>query len=334
MENQERQLNTTPGVRLAKLGFRSSDGETQIKALLWTPEGTHTPPKAIIQLVHGMAEHIGRYNDFANFLAGQGYAVCAHDMIGHGFSIQDPKKQSCIPLANGKELLIEDIHELRKTVASRYSQQTPYVLFGHSMGSYLLRSYIARHGSGLAGVVLCGTGQLPVAFSWLAHTLAVVMARFKGEDYRSPLLQNMGVGAYAKRIENARTGCDWLSTDEAVVDAYIADPLCGLPFSVGANAALTDITGEVAHASCAAKVPKELPLFFIAGACDPVGDFGKGVRDAASLMQRAGLRQVDVRIYEGMRHEILNETDKQTVYDDVAQWIASVLETAPTKQKG
>lgn len=322
-------LASSPRVKASNLGFLSHDGVTQIKGVMLSPADKRaTSPKAVIQILHGMEEYIGRYAAFATYLAEQGFVVCMADMIGHGRSVASPEKLSCMPIKNGKTVLIEDVHELRKTVSARFSRQTPYFIFGHSMGSLLLRVYMAQYGAGLAGVILSGTSQEPQFMTQFGTAYARMRAFFKGEDYKSATLENLVVGVFEKQIENPRTNLDWLSTDEAVVDAYIADPLCGIPFSAGAHGALTRLAGESARASTAVKVPKDLPAFFVAGALDPVGAKTVGVEKAAALLRNAGLQRVDTKYYDGMRHEILNEPGKKEVYTDILQWIDSVLDKA------
>ncbi len=314
----------TEAVEVVPVGFLSHDGESTIKGSVWRPVEAAgrrgAAPRGVVQIVHGMVEHIGRYDEFARYLVGQGFVVCAEDHIGHGRSVSDASQLGCLPV-DGKEILIEDVHELRKTVTARYSRQTPYILFGHSMGSFISRAYLARHGKGVDAAVLCGTGQQPLALSKAGNALARFLAKRKGPDYRSALVDGMGVGAYAKQVQNPRTPHDWICTDPAVVDAYIADELCGAMFSVGGYAALTDLTAEVATAACAAKVPKDLPVLFVAGAEDPVGACGKGVQAAAEQLRGAGVRDVSVKLYPGMRHEILNEPGKRQVFADVADWM-------------
>ena len=306
------------------IGFLSHDGTSTIKGLVWAPASSQgqraTAPRGVVQIVHGMSEYVGRYDEFARHLVDQGFVVCATDHIGHGKSVASPDKLGCLP-THGKKTLIEDVHELRKTVTSRYSRQTPYVLFGHSMGSFIVRAYLARHGEGVSAAIICGTGQQPLVLSRAGNFLARRLAASKGEDYRSTLLDGMGAGSFAKQIPDARTPFDWIATDPAVVDAYIADELCGAMFSVGGYATLTDLTAEVVTPACAAKVPKELPVLFIAGADDPVGACGKGVRQAADLLRRAGVSDVQMKLYDGMRHEILNEPGRAQVYTDVVTWI-------------
>ena len=169
--------------------------------------------------------------------------------------------------------------------------------------------------------MICGTGNEPVVKSKMGHALASRVAAKQGERTRSNLLHNLADGAFSKDVKNARTPLDWLSTDPAIVDAYIADDLCGQKFTAGAYATLTSLTAEVATLDSALAIPSELPILFVAGALDPVGKKGRGVKSAASLFEKAGIKDVEVRLYKGMRHEILNEPGKQQVYDDVVDWM-------------
>lgn len=313
------------------IDFASHDGKTRINAKLWTSaefgsadkSGTEQP-KAVIQIVHGMAEYIDRYDDFARYLVSQGFVVCAEDHIGHGKSAAGPHEYGHMPAHGGKDILLRDVHSLYRIVSELFPG-VPYVLYGHSMGSFIARSYIARYGDELAACVLSGTGNVPAPLSKLGRTLARILAAVRGETYRSKLIDGMGAGAYGKQIENARTDLDWLSTDPAVVDAYIADEQCGFMFTVGGYATLLDLTAEVVTPVCAERVPKRLPVLLVAGDGDPVGDMGKGVHAAAALLRGVGVRRVDEKIYPGMRHEIHNEVGHERVYDDVARWVESVL---------
>jgi alpha-beta hydrolase superfamily lysophospholipase len=189
------------------------------------------------------------------------------------------------------------------------------------MGSFVVRSYIAACGESLDGAIICGTGHVPTALSSAGNLAARVIGRVRGERYVSKLLGDISIGAYAKAIEDARTPLDWLSHNEQNVDDYIADPQCGFAFSAGGNATLTALTREVCTPTCCARVPHDLPLLYVAGDGDPVGDMGEGVRTAAKMAEDAGSTDVTCIIYEGMRHEILNETDAQRVMEDLATWM-------------
>lgn len=307
------------------VGFLSHDGKSQIRGLVWQPvrsAGSRDAfPRGIVQIVHGMSEYVGRYDDFARFLAGRGFVVCGTDHIGHGKSVAALEELGHMPSRGSKDVLVEDVHQLRLTVAARYSRQTPYILFGHSMGSFIVRSYLTRYGEGVSAAVLSGTGQPPFLMSKAGNLMARRIAAFKGDDYRSTFLDGLGAGAFAKKIPDARTPFDWISADPQVVDSYVADEQCGTMFSAGAYATLTELTAEVVSRRRASKIPHDLPLLFVSGADDPVGDYGKGVHEAAELMRRAGVERVDEIIYPGMRHEILNEPGRMQVYTDVSHWI-------------
>lgn len=312
-------------------GFTSHDGKSRINAKLWTnakfggsEEEGQEKPKGVIQLIHGMSEYIDRYDDFARYLVERGFVVCAEDHIGHGESAASPEQFGHMPAHGGKDVLIGDAHTLYRKVIECFPD-VPYCIYGHSMGSFITRAYIARYGDQLAACVLSGTGNVPAPLSIFGRSLARALAAIKGETYHSKFIDNMGAGGYGKQIENARTPLDWLSTDDAVVDAYIADDKCGFMFSVGGYATLLDLTAEVVTPACAANVPKDLPVFFVAGDGDPVGDMGVGVKAAAQLLRNAGVARVDEKIYPGMRHEIHNEFGHEQVYDDIATWIESVI---------
>ena len=305
--------------------FTSSDGTTPIHAICWLPVGeAAAKPRGIVQLAHGMEEYIARYDDFARFLAGQGFAVCGNDHIGHGESLSAPDRLSYLPV-NGADIMLADMDKLRTQFAARFPEDTPYIMFGHSMGSFATRCYLGRYGKGLAGAIICGTGQVPGAAASLAGWLARRQAKSKGIDSHSSLIQSLADGAYSKQIKDARTPLDWLNTDPAKVDDYIADPLCGVMFNVGGYASLMDLAKEGCSLQCARSAPSGLPILFIAGDEDPVGNNGKGVKAAYENYARASETRPQIKLYKGMRHEILNEPDHEKVYADVLEWLEEVL---------
>ena len=311
--------------------YASNDGKSTVSAKLWTTMDFGSPdepgeatPKGVIQIIHGMAEYIDRYDDLARYMVERGFVVCAEDHIGHGATASSPEEYGHMPINGGKDILLSDVHALYEKVHECFPG-VPYIMYGHSMGSFIARCYIARYGDDLAACVLTGTGNVPAEMSKLGRTLARTLARMRGETYRSKLIDNMGAGAYGKQIENARTDLDWLSTDEAVVDAYIEDEKCGFMFTVGGYATLLDLTAECVTPECAAQVPKTLPILLASGDKDPVGDMGEGVRAAAQLLRFAGVRLVQLKLYPDMRHEIHNEKDHEQVYDDIVSWVEKVL---------
>lgn len=320
-------------MKRSELRYPSADGASCIRALVWEPDAVAAgaPPRAVIQLVHGMAEHVERYERFADVLCAAGYAVCAEDHIGHGGSVAARDGLGHIPLNGGVDMLLEDMHTLRKLVVARYgsaatvdqpsTSSVAYVLFGHSLGSFMVRVYLARWGEGVSAAVVCGTGQQPRWLVRAGNALCHVLACVHGERYRSALVDSLAVGAYGRAIKHARTPQDWLSYDGAVVDAYRADPCCGFMFTVGGYAAVTALASASQDFALASAIPRDVPLLFIAGADDPVGDCGAGVHRAVAQYRKLGMAQVDEIIYDGMRHEILNEPDHERVERDVLAWL-------------
>ena len=314
------------GINREELRFPSADGRSTIRALVWWPAlAAGARPRGVVQVIHGMAEHVERYGALACLFAAHGFVVCGDDHAGHGASC-DPDSYGCLPARGGAEALVADEHTLRRLMTERVDADVPYLLLGHSLGSYIARVYLAERGEGLAGVVLSGTGTLPVAVSWAGHALARLTCAARGEDYRSKLLDGMGVGGYARAVPGP-TGCEWLSHNEKNVATYVADSRCGFMFSAGGYAAVTKLTARACSLAWARRAPHDVPLLFVSGAEDPVGDNGRGVRAAAELARRAGQRHVDVRIYEGMRHEIFNEDDGGRVMADVLSWVEERLGT-------
>lgn len=319
-----------PGATITRenVTFASADGASTIHACIWWPDGLPMreglpAPHAVVQIVHGMSEHVRRYDEFARFLCTHGMVVCGDDHIGHGRSA-DASRHGCLPAHGGADALVEDEDRMRRLIGGRVAPGTPHVIFGHSMGSYITRVYLGRRGKGLAAAVICGTGTVPGVTSAAGNLLARAIAAVRGEDHKSRLLDAMGAGAFSKAAPGP-TGLEWLSHNEENVATYVADPECGAMFSAGGYATLTALTREACSAACASRIPHDLPLLYIAGDGDPVGDMGRGVRAAAKLAEDAGVADVTCVIYDHMRHEILNERGRKGVFEDVWNWIDSHL---------
>lgn len=310
-------------VRCEELSFASAEGSATIVASVWwPPEGTE--PRGVVQLVHGMCEHIGRYDAFARYLAEAGLVVCGHDQLGHGRSCA-PERWGCLPGRDGANDLVEDVDTLRRLVDARCPGGIPHILFGHSMGSFVVRCYVARYAYGLAGAIVCGTGWLSPVSQAACHALVRAAALVRGEDHKSELFHSLAEGSYGKAIPDAQTPLDWLSYNRDNVRAYEADPACGFTFSLGGYAALTDLTRACCSVSCARAVPAGLPLYYVAGADDPVGECGRGVQRALQMALDAGSVDARMRLWPHMRHEILNEDGREAVYADLLAWIEEHL---------
>lgn len=310
-------------MQTATLSYPSHDNASTIRALVWEPDDAARPdftPRAVVQIVHGMSEHVERYAPFAEFLVGRGFVVCANDHVGHGKTAGE-RDLGHMPLANGADVLVEDVHALREKVCERYPHAR-HVMFGHSMGSFVTRVYLTRHADGLSAAIMCGTGQQPRIQAVAGRVITRLIAQIRGERHVSRFVDSLGAGAYGRAIKDARTDVDWISSDPDVVDEYIADPLCGQPFTVGAYATLASLVADATDARLARRVPKDLPLLFVAGAEDPVGDCGRGVARAVDEYRNAGVHLVEMGIYPGARHEILNEPCHEAVWHDVEEFLA------------
>ena len=299
--------------------YYDSLGGGKIHACRWIPNGEI---KAVVQIVHGIAEYVERYDDFAEYLNGRGILVVAEDHMGHGKSICEATPIGCF--AGGWHTAVKDTYRLLKNTMEEFAG-VPYILFGHSMGSFMARTILARHpNSGIAGAIICGTGWMPGAVIGAGKTVATMICKRSGEQNPSALLQKMMFGGYHKRIEHPRTSCDWLSRDNKIVDAYVADPLCGFVPSAGLVRDMMTGLQYIQDPRNLDAMKKDLPVYFIAGGDDPVGGYGAGVRQAAEEFKKHGMERIDVKIYPLCRHEVLNEINSQEVYDDVISWIGKI----------
>lgn len=312
-------------MRACALSYPSADGASTVRAWLWEPDerelNGRSRPRALVQIVHGMSEHAGRYLPFVEFLCAQGFAVCAHDHVGHGRTAAGANDLGHMPLRDGEDVLVNDVQALRMQAIGRLGIKMPYVLFGHSMGSFIARVYLTRYAFGVRAAIICGTGQQLLIMTGAGRFLCCVMARLHGERRHSKLAHALGAGAFARSVKDARTDADWISTDADVVDAYLADPLSGQMFTVGAYGTLAQLATDAQRRRLAARIPHGLPMLFVAGADDPVGEYGRGVHRAVEEYRAAGVETVDEIIYPGARHEILNEPIAADVQRDILNWL-------------
>ena len=298
-----------------------SVGAGTLHGCVWTPEGEI---KAVVQIIHGIAEYIERYDAFAEYLNTLGFLVVAEDHMGHGQSIG--KKGTQGYFQGGWFAAVEDSYRLLLGTRQRHPD-VPYVLFGHSMGSFMARTILAKYpDSGITAAVICGTGWQPSLALPALIKAADLIGKRSGETVPSKALEAMAFGSYNKRVEHKRTVCDWLTRDDAVVDAYIADPLCGFTPSAGLFRDMLSGIRYIQKPESLNAMKKDLPVFFIAGGDDPVGSYGKGVRKAAEAFRQAGMRDVTVKLYPLCRHEILNEINKAEVFQDILTWIEGKIQ--------
>ena len=297
-----------------------SKGAGQIHACRWLPEGE---PKAVVQILHGIAEFVERYDTFANYLTGLGYAVVAEDHMGHGQSINGGGIQGYFH--GGWFTAVEDSMQLMRDTMAAYPG-VPYVLFGHSMGSFMARTILCKYpDSGISAAVICGTGWQPTTALPAMVKMVELICKKTGEEKPSELLQGIVFGSYNKKVEHPRTAFDWLTRDKEIVDAYIAHPLCGFTASCGLLREMVKSFRYIQDPANLEKMKKDLPVFLIAGGDDPVGNYGKGIHKCADAFRKAGMTDVDLKLYPLGRHEILNEINKEEVFGDVVNWIEKRL---------
>ncbi len=296
--------------------FKSSTG-FDVFAKKWINED-FKKHKGIIQLVHGMQEHIGRYNDFANFLANNGYIVVGHDHLGHGNTAKCEGDFGYFADNNGWDRLVEDVHILQNKIHNEYPE-LPYIVMGHSMGSLIVRTYITKYDDHLTGVIISGTsGQKYGLIS--GKILIKIISAFKGKRYKSRLIEHLVTGSFNKKFEPNRTPSDWICSDENEVNKFIEDKKCGKMFSVQAYYDLLSGTQYLSKQKNVNKTIKA-PILIFSGDEDPVGQNGKGVLRVYKMLKKDGTRNVYLRLFKNARHEMLNEVNKLEVYNFILDWL-------------
>lgn len=296
--------------------FLSADKKTRIHAVRWLPDTRVY--SAILQITHGMHEYIERYQDFAGFLADKGFMVVGHDHLGHGASVRTPFEYGFFDENSPSDVLIEDMHTLR-TLVQKENKNVPYFMLGHSMGSYMLRKYITIYPKNLRGVILVGTGTMADATVKLGMMLCSVLAKLRGWHHKSRMVRMLSFGgAYRKYdvigkvIEN-----NWLTKDLEIAEKHYTDPKSRFDFTLNGYYGLLEAIYYDNQKQNIEKIPRKLPIFLVSGDKDPVGDMGEGVKKVYHQYEKAGLLDITWKLYKDDRHEILNELDREVVFEDI-----------------
>jgi len=303
--------------------YPSVDGKTEIRVREWSGDGEVT---AVVQLIHGIAEHIERYDDFAAYLAEHGIVVVGNDLPGHGESVTGKDELGYFAENDGWFSALEDVHTLHRLTAERYPNK-PYFMLGHSMGSFFLRTYMTEYPDGLAGAVISGTGYTPAAALSLGSAIAAALMK-KNPRVKSELLRKLCFGGYNKRVPHPQNANEWLSRDPDVSAEYTADERCGFLPSAGMYREMFRGIAYIQKKENIARVPQDLPLLFVSGTEDPVGNYTKGAIQSRDGYANAGCRDIEMKFYEGGRHEMLNEINKEQVWRDILAWMKEKTEKA------
>lgn len=303
--------------------YKSSSGLCDISAWGYFP-ADNIKVKGIVQIAHGMAEHHKRYEDFISYLNDNGYAVFINDHLGHGKSVSDDSQLGFFGTENGWKNIVDDTKNLTD-IAKSELPDVPVILFGHSMGSFVARLYSTLYGDEINGAIYCGTaGANPAAGVGIGVVKSII--KIKGTHYRSKLIDKLAFGTYNSKIKSARTSFDWLTSDNDIVDKYIEDKYCGFLFTACGYRDLMEMIVEINRPEWFLAVRKDLPIYLIAGNADPVGNYGKGIKEVYRNLANTGHSDVTIKLFDGDRHEILNEKDKSDVYRSVLSWLNAIIE--------
>lgn len=302
--------------RRKEFSFLSSNGSTTVHGVRWIPNNGNYD--AILQISHGMCEHIERYDEFARFIADYGIMVVGYDHVGHGKSIEGVEDYGYFG-EHPSDIIVEDMHQVRAMEQS----DKPYFMLGHSMGSYMLRKYLAIHGEGLSGAIIMGTGYVSQPVIIFGICVAKLQGFVMGQKHRSWFLREL---SYTKSYNEFDSyGKDytksWLTKDVKEAKKYFSDPTCKFTFTCNGYLGLFEAVSYCCKKANAERIPKDVPIWLISGENDPVGDLGKGVKLVEKLYKDVGIKSVECKLYRNDRHEILHEIDKEIVYNDIIAWL-------------
>ena len=299
----------------------STDSKNNLNVIIWE---TEKEPIGVLQIVHGMAEYIDRYDNFAKYMTEHGFNVIGHDHLGHGYSVSNEHDYGFFAEENGDKIIIEDMHSVTQYAREKW-EELPNFILGHSMGSFCLRQYLTKYSNDVFGAIIMGTGWIPSTAALLGKTIATNTCKSKGSHTVNPLLIKLTLEPYNKPFAPARTNCDWLSRDEKQVDLYVNDKLCGFDFTAGAYKDFFTVLEKIAKNRQLIGMRKSLPILITSGSVDPVGG-KKACEKLNAQYKRCGIDDVTLKLWENDRHEILNELDKSDVYRYIYNWLKSKIQ--------
>lgn len=308
--------------------FKSSNSINIITYYTYVPK---EKIRGIVQISHGMCEYIERYEEFIKYLTDNLILVCGNDHLGHGKSVLNDNELGYMGKRKGWKYLVEDMHTTTVKVKEEYPD-IPLYLFGHDMGSLVTRNYITKYGNEVDGVILSGTSDSNI-FSWSGIFFVNMIKLFKGAKYRSRFLNNLVFNKYNIKYENSYSALSWLSKDKEVVTQFQNDPHCNFIFTASGFKDLFCLLNSVSQSESYKRVPKDFPIFLISGDMDPVGNYGKGVKSVFRKYKNNKTKDVSIKLYSSDRHEVLNETDKKQVYNDILKWLNESISNLKATKK-
>lgn len=304
-------------IKFEEFYFDSRDKETKIHALRWIP---NQPVRFVLQIIHDFAEHMGRYDEFARFMAAEGVLVTGCDHLGHGKTANSAEDLGYISKEDGATILVRDAHRLKKFIQSEY-EGLPYFILGCGAGSYVLRNYIYFYGKGIDGAIIAGTGDSSNVVMDAGMYLTATMANFRGWNYRSSLVERIYYKGFDRKILGSDGKQDWRCSNPDILKKYREDSRCGFCLTLNGYHELFHLRKNCNTKENLDKIPLTLPLLFLGGSEDPAGDYGEGLKRVQECYLTLGMEHADCKIYEGDRHEILNEENRFEIYEDIYQWM-------------
>jgi alpha-beta hydrolase superfamily lysophospholipase len=302
--------------------FLKTSDEKKLFIRKWIPP-SNKKQVAVVQVIHGMAEHSGRYQNFAAAMNEQGIIVYANDQRGHGLTEDMALNRGHFADDRGWDLVIQDQSLITAHIKSEYPN-LPVILLGHSLGSFLARSYIQQYGNDITGVIISGTGRNPGIQGKLAKLIINAVISIRGKRYRSPMVNGLIFSKYNQNFKPNRTPYDWISRDQNEVNKYVEDELCGYICTIGFLRDMVEGIFKLHRKENIRKIPHNLPIYIFSGDKDPLGVSGKAVIEAAEQYKEIGIKNVMYKLYEDGRHEMLNEINRDEVYQDIIKWIKNI----------
>jgi len=305
-----------------RISYLSEDGKSTIQAVRYLPENGEII--GVLQIIHGLSEYVERFEEVASFMTERGFVVTGNDHLGHGKTLQKDQTPGYFCEKDSATVVINDVHSLKKMTKELYPD-VPYIMLGHSMGSFIIRNYICQYSDDIDAAIISGTGMQGKALIYSCKLIAKIQNRLLGPKHVNKFLNYMTFDVNAKGFKPARTNMDWLSKDEERVDRYINDPLCGFPFTINGFLGLFDFICRLYNTENLKRISKDLPIFIVSGKDDPVGNFGKGPQKLCGILKGLGLEKVDLKLYENVRHEWYNEPEKEEVMQSLYEWIMKTM---------